>query len=441
MKASMRKGPRGPYDTEVTEVNHSQVSRALLAVDPNSGVPVYKQVMDQVRLRIAAGLLGPGDGLPPARELSTELGINPAGVSKAYRHLERAGLLDIRNDSARVRSGSTPPTAGRPISEDDLELASKIQNNLLPSRVLSLGGWEVSYLYDSLGPTGGDYCDFVPVDGGDFYFMLGDVTGKGLAAALLMAHLHATFRALITPVIPVEELVARVSRSFCESTPPTHFATLVCGKAYRSGEMKICNAGHPPPLLMHNDEITEIHATGLPVGIFNDEEFSAGTAVLSEGDTLVACTDGLTETVNRSGTEYGPERLSRFVLRNRHLSPHELAHACRADLEEFRSGAAGTDDLTIVAIRRNSEMSRKHLSGRGRRSYGSVRPGPQGTRTGAESGTRQRLSAGVGRAPDITALEESRGSVEDSRAAGHGQQERRRPTRINRVRDDRTNGQ
>jgi sigma-B regulation protein RsbU (phosphoserine phosphatase) len=194
----------------------------------------------------------------------------------------------------------------------------------------------------------------VPVDGGDFYFMLGDVTGKGLGAALLMAHLHATFRALISPDIPVAELVERVSRAFCESTPPTHFATLICGRARTSGAMEICNAGHPPPLLIHEREATEIPATGLPVGIFCDEEFSAGTAALCGGDTLVFFTDGLTETINSSGIEYGSERLARLVRDNRHLPPDELIAACRADLEDFGPGMPRTDDLTIMAIRRKS---------------------------------------------------------------------------------------
>lgn len=324
----------------------------VLAIDPHSRVPVYRQLFEQVRLHIADGLLRPGESLPSACELSSELGVNPAGVGKAYRHLERAGLLERRGRGAKVRDAGRLPPLRRPVSEDDVELASEIQSSLLPRRHLSLEGWELSYIYDSLGPTGGDYCDLVPVGPDSFYFMVGDVTGKGLAAALLMAHLHATFRALISPDIPVEDLVERVSRAFCDSTPPTHFATLVCGRACASGEITICNAGHLAPLLVRDGQVTEISATGLPIGVFCNEKFTAANAALASGDTLIVWTDGLTEAVNSSGIEYGPERLSRLVRDNRRYPPDELVTACRADLERFRSGIPMTDDLTILAVQR-----------------------------------------------------------------------------------------
>lgn len=327
----------------------------MLAIDPHSGVPVYRQLFEQVRLHIADGLLRPGERLPSASELSSELGVNPAGVGKAYRHLERAGFLERRGDDAKVRDSGKLPALRPPVSEDDLALASEIQRSLLPCRRLSLGGWKLSYVYDSLGATGGDYCDLVPAGPEGFYFMVGDVTGKGLAAALLMAHLHASFRALISPGIPVEDLVERVSRAFCESTPPTHFATLVCGRAFPSGEIRICNAGHLAPLLIRDGQVAHIPATGLPLGVFQDQQFTSVSASLARGDTLVVWTDGLTETVNNSGVEYGPERLSRLVRDKGHCPPDELVTACRVDLERFRSGTPMTDDLTILGVQRDEE--------------------------------------------------------------------------------------
>lgn len=343
------------------------VKRMVLAIDPHSRVPIYRQLFEQVRLQIADGLLRPGERLPSAGELSSELGVNPAGVGKAYRHLERAGFLDRRDGSAKVREAGSLPALRRSVSEDDVELASEIQNNLLPRRHFSMGGWKLSYMYDSLGPAGGDYCDLVPVGSESFYFMVGDVAGKGLAAALLMAHLHAAFRALISPEVTVEELVARVSRAFYESTPPTHFATLICGRACPSGELTICNAGHLSPLFVSNGRVTEIQATGLPAGVFRDENFTATTATLGGGDTLVVWTDGFTEAVNSEGLEYGPERLSRLVRAKVHCRPRDLVSACRADLEDFRSGVPMTDDVTILAIQRERPgMARGRARAQGR---------------------------------------------------------------------------
>ena len=110
----------------------------LLMIDPHSGVPIYRQVVDQVRLQIAAGLIRPGEELPCARELSSELGVNPAGVSKAYSHLENAGLLENRGGNAQVRPAGNLPPVRHPISEDDVRRASEIQSGLLQRRRLSL---------------------------------------------------------------------------------------------------------------------------------------------------------------------------------------------------------------------------------------------------------------------------------------------------------------
>src|SRR4029453_19192206 len=99
-------------------------------------------------------------------------------------------------------------------------------------------------------------------------------SGKGVAASMLMAHLHAMFRTLISINLPLEQMVERASRVFCESTLPTQYATLVYGRATTKGEVQICNAGHLPPLLFQQGAVRRIDATGLPVGVFCSESFS-----------------------------------------------------------------------------------------------------------------------------------------------------------------------
>jgi sigma-B regulation protein RsbU (phosphoserine phosphatase) len=99
------------------------------------------------------------------------------------------------------------------------------------------------------------------------HFALGDVSGKGVAASMLMAHLNAMFRTLISINLPLEQMMERASRVFCESTLPTQYATLVCGRATNDGDVEVCNAGHLPPLVIQRGEVTSIAATGLPVGV------------------------------------------------------------------------------------------------------------------------------------------------------------------------------
>lgn len=130
--------------------------------------------------------------------------------------------------------------------EYDLQLAANIQKGLLPKRAVQLAGWEVHYHYEPLGPVSGDYCDIIAGQDGDagLLLLLGDVSGKGVAASMLMAHLNALFRSLAGLNLTVCDMMERANRVFCESTLASHFATLVCMRAGVSGDIEICNAGH-----------------------------------------------------------------------------------------------------------------------------------------------------------------------------------------------------
>lgn len=235
--------------------------------------------------------------------------------------------------------------------EEDLELASQIQNALLPRQSFDLAGWATAYHYEGAGLVSGDYCDLLG-SGEDLYFSVGDVSGKGVAASMLMAHLHASFRALVSVGMPLGDLMNRASRMFCESTLPTHFATLVCGKACATGEVDICNAGHNPPLLLQGSTVKTIEATGLPLGLFCEESFAVSRVRLDRGDTLLLYTDGVSESVDESGTQYGVERLCRVAGKGRNLAPDDLISLCVEDLRGFCAGAPKTDDLTIMVIQR-----------------------------------------------------------------------------------------
>lgn len=238
--------------------------------------------------------------------------------------------------------------------QQDLDLAARIQTEMLPKRDLGHAGWEATYHYEPLGPVSGDYCDLVTPDSGDgdLFFVLGDVAGKGVAASMLMAALRATVRTLVGTGMPVNAMVERANRLFCESTLANHFATLVCGRASRSGEVEVCNAGHLPPLLASGGRITPIDATGLPVGLFGTGDYGVKKLRMDPGDALLLYTDGVSEARDRSRAEYGIPRLSDLLQQRHALSPKALVAACLEDLAAFRSGATREDDLTLMALRR-----------------------------------------------------------------------------------------
>ena len=237
--------------------------------------------------------------------------------------------------------------------EYDLETASRIQRALLPQKDVDTGVWRLHYYYESAGPVSGDYCDVVvrEPDGGALLFAVGDVSGKGVAASILMSHLHAVFHTLASFDPPLDQLVAETNRLMCESTTSAHFATLVCGKARRDGVIEICNAGHLPPLLVHRGEAVRLDPTDLPIGILCDGTYSVKKVSLDKGDHLVLYTDGLSEAA--SGEEmYGDERAREIASRHWKSSPAEMVRAYVEDLRAFTSNAAMEDDVSIMAVQR-----------------------------------------------------------------------------------------
>ena len=232
----------------------------------------------------------------------------------------------------------------------DLDRAWLIQGELLPKRNLKLNGWEVSYHYQPAGAVSGDYCDLVTSETGDLYFLIGDVSGKGVAASLLMSRLHAIFRSLITTTPNPRELVERANGLFAETTMRPYYATLVCGKAGLNGAVEICNAGHCPPLVISDGKTSAISATGLPLGMFCPAEYSSVKMQLSPGDRLLLYTDGLSEARNQQDVEYGNDRLQSILTESCRLPAERLVARLLEDVQAFAARLPMSDDLTVMAI-------------------------------------------------------------------------------------------
>ena len=234
----------------------------------------------------------------------------------------------------------------------DLDLASEVQRNLLPPMGLRAGGWETSYHYAPVGPVSGDYCDVIPSDG-HLFFVLGDVSGKGVAASMLMTQLHALFRSLTGIGLPLGQIVRQVNRVFCESALAGQYATLVCGQAKSTGEVEIHNGGHWPAIVIGQGGVLRIESTGLPLGMFCEGEFSATRLQVEPGDTLFLYTDGLLE-ARSADDEYGVDRVVSLVRQQSARPPAELIAACLDDLRTFAAGSPPLDDLSLLAIRRHN---------------------------------------------------------------------------------------
>lgn len=233
--------------------------------------------------------------------------------------------------------------------EQDLLLAAKIQAGLLPKRDFCASGWKVAYHYEPAGQVSGDYCDLIQ-QGRNLYFMVGDVSGKGVAAAMLMANLHAMFRVLIPTGLPLDQLVERANRLFCESTLPTQYATLVVGKADEFGNVEICNGGHPAPFHLGSDHVTAIQAATVPVGLFCDQKFSSSVLRVTPGDSLVIYTDGISETESPDGSQYGSSSLEKLLQGCRELPSQALVEKCLKAVQGFRAGSPRLDDQALMVL-------------------------------------------------------------------------------------------
>src|SRR5256884_6332271 len=235
--------------------------------------------------------------------------------------------------------------------ESDLSLAANIQRAVLPNPGLAPRGWDVRFHYQPAGMVSGDYCDLVETDAG-LLFMLGDVSGKGVAASMLMSHLHATFRSLAEAGLPLDRMVEDANRIFCESTLAGQFATLVVGRAAHDGSVEFVSAGHLPVLHIHGDGATPKNSTGVPLGMFCNTRFPLHRLTLAHGDTLFLYTDGLTEARNRAGAEYGLHRIRTLAAQQTGIESAGLISQCLEDLLIFAEGLKQPDDLTLVAVQR-----------------------------------------------------------------------------------------
>jgi sigma-B regulation protein RsbU (phosphoserine phosphatase) len=237
--------------------------------------------------------------------------------------------------------------------EKDLTLAAGIQRALLPKPDWAASGWQARYHYQPANLVSGDYCDLIESNGG-FLFLLGDVAGKGVAASMLMSHLHATFRTLAQQHLPLQQMMDHANRLFCESTTAGQFATLIVGCASPEGKVEYVSAGHLPLLHVSSGGVQAREATGVPLGMFSNTEFNVCQLQLASGDKLLLYTDGLTEVFNPKGDEFGLCGVETLAKRHVTAGPQAVVDACLEEIRRFSASSKQADDLTLLVLHRGN---------------------------------------------------------------------------------------
>ena len=182
-------------------------------------------------------------------------------------------------------------------------------------------------------------------------FVIADVCGKGLGAALLTTILQGTFSAM-TLGHELARVCRHVNSFICAHSEVQRFATLFFGILEPGGQLEFINAGHLPPLLAHAGRVESVFSAGsLPIGLFPETEFEVARAHLEPGDTLVLFTDGINEAANPQGEQFGTERLSEVVARHARAEIEVLQADILAAVEEFARGTEQADDITLLILR------------------------------------------------------------------------------------------
>ncbi|MEW6510597.1 MAG: SpoIIE family protein phosphatase [Bacteroidota bacterium] len=238
--------------------------------------------------------------------------------------------------------------------EDELLLAREIQKGLLPSIIPPVPGFTISAANISSKQVGGDYYDVLPLDDGRHIIAIGDVSGKGPPAALLMANLQATIRALVPLRLGLGELTGRVNDLMCENTGGNKFVTFFWGAIdHVARTLAYVNAGHNYPYVVHADGGFErLDRGGMILGIMKTETpYEEAVVGFHPGDTLVLFTDGVSEAMSGTQEEYGEARLERVLLSSRDKSAQEVMEAIYRDVLAHTQGAPQSDDITMMVVR------------------------------------------------------------------------------------------
>jgi sigma-B regulation protein RsbU (phosphoserine phosphatase) len=256
---------------------------------------------------------------------------------------------------ARVCLDCLSPEEQRAL-EYDLHLAAKVQAELLPERELSHAGWEIHLVYQPRGAVSGDYADLIRTPDGGLVFVLGDVSGKGVSAAILTAHLQAMLRSLVNTGLALDEVLGHANRLFCHATAANAFATLVVGRLDASGVVEMSNAGHCPPLVARDSEVVSVPSSGLPLGMFATGSYAVSSFTLAAGERLFLYTDGLSESPDVHDREYGSDRIMSVLRSTKASSAVETAQTSLEAVATFTAGRPATDDLSLMVIRRLEEQ-------------------------------------------------------------------------------------
>ena len=252
--------------------------------------------------------------------------------------------------------------ADRVVMKRDLEIAKDIQKWLLPGAPLQIPGYEIAYATKPANTVAGDYYDVILRPGetaseGRILFVIADVAGKSIPAAMLMATFQASLRTLCDTRSGLEEILTSLNRYACSNSQGgARFTTAFFAELDpATGEIRYVNAGHNAPMLKRaSGALERLEEGGLPLGVFPEAAYQSGKTSLSDGDWLVIFTDGVVEALNSYGDEYGESRLTGLMDGALGVAPAEMLRRLLASLDAFAANTPQHDDMTCLLLKKRA---------------------------------------------------------------------------------------
>jgi steroid delta-isomerase-like uncharacterized protein len=299
-------------------------------------------------------------GLPPTRKLVSFGMIFIYTFNQDHRIVHEQRIYDFSRLLLYLAGEAEPATDGPRLyrqmleqahREHELKIAAEIQQALLPASHYLGKAFEVAATSVPCRAIGGDFFDYYHLPRNGFAFVLGDVAGKGPAAALLASLLQGIFAANAFRDGTPAGFVTLANDALVRRAVEARFATAIYAMLDRRGRLTYCNAGHNPPFLVSRSGVRRLDWGGMVVGAFEHATFDEDTQQLWSGDVLVAYSDGVTEARDSSGEEFGEERLLSCVQENCTRSPVEIMECLLSTVHQFSAGTAQSDDITMLVLR------------------------------------------------------------------------------------------
>ena len=304
--------------------------------------------------------------LSPARRVLLLLGLILLFFAGGFTYGNKAGEVHVFEFDLRVWGGLLIfivlllELADRVVMKRDLEIAKDIQAWLLPGTPLQIPGYGIAYATRPANTVAGDYYDVILRPGATLkedrvLFVVADVAGKSIPAAMLMATFQASLRTLSNSRVALAQLVSDLNRYACSNSQGgARFTTAFLAELDpATGELVYVNAGHNVPILRRRSGMVERPGVGgIPIGVLADATYEVGTTRLDSGDWLVIFTDGMVEAMNANGEEYDEPRLVQVVDRGCGSQPAELLRSLLGELDVFVGNTPQHDDMTCLLLKR-----------------------------------------------------------------------------------------